>query len=167
MEKNLEQEEAVKKFKKLAEEVNVCMFITNNNSEHEHTRPMETIEVESDGSLWFFTDIRSVKVDEVSQDREVHLTYAHPGKNSYMDVRGVGSIVTDRQLIKDKFKPVVKSYFPDGEDDINLALMKVTPQNVYYWENETGKMVQFFKMAVAAVTRNPSVAKSAEGKLSI
>lgn len=167
MEKNLEQEEAVKKLKKLAEEINVCMFITNNQGEHEHTRPMATIEVEGDGTLWFFTDIRSIKVEEVSGDRQVHLTYAHPGKDSYMDVSGTGTIVTDRQLIKDKFKPVVKAYFPNGADDPNLALMKVTPQNVYYWESETGKMVQFFKMAVAAVTRNPAVAQSAEGKLSI
>ncbi len=48
MEQNLKQEEAVKKFKKLAEDVRVCMFITNTNAEDEHTRPMSTIEVEED-----------------------------------------------------------------------------------------------------------------------
>ncbi|HZI00086.1 MAG TPA: pyridoxamine 5'-phosphate oxidase family protein [Flavisolibacter sp.] len=167
MEKNLQQEEALKKFKKLAQEVNICMFITNTNEEKEHTRPMATIDVDDDGTLWFYTDIRSIKVEEVSIDKQVHLTYAHPGKESYMDVWGTSSIVTDRTLIKEKWSPVVKAYFPGGADDPNVALMKVRPTSVYYWESETGKMVQFLKMAVAAVTGKPGIAESAEGKLAI
>jgi general stress protein 26 len=167
MEKNLQQEDAIKKFKKLAQEVNICMFITNTNEEKEHTRPMATIDVDDDGTLWFYTDIRSIKVEEVTMDKQVHLTYAHPGKESYMDVWGTSSIVTDRALIKEKWSPVVKAYFPGGADDPNVALMKVRPTSVYYWESETGKMVQFLKMAVAAVTGKPGIAESAEGKLAI
>ena len=167
MEKNLQNEEALKKFKKLAEEVNTCMFITATHSEHEHTRPMATVEVEEDGSLWFFTDIRSIKVEEIAADNTVHLVYAHPGKQSFMDVWGRGSIITDKEQMKAKWSPVVKSYFPQGTDDPNLALLKVQPTNVYYWEAETGKMVQAIKMAVAAVTGNPAVAKGAQGNLSL
>lgn len=167
MEKNLQNEEALKKFKKLVDEVKTCMFITATHSEQEHTRPMATIEAEADGSLWFFTDVRSIKVEEVATDNTVHLIYAHPGKESYMDVWGRSSISTDRALIKEKWSPVVKAYFPNGADDPNLALLKVQPTHVYYWESETGKMVQFFKMAAAAVTGNPAVAKGAEGKLEL
>jgi general stress protein 26 len=148
MEKNLDQKEALKKFKKLAEEIRVCMFITNSDGELDHTRPMSTIEVEEDGSLWFFTDIRSIKVEEVASDRQVHLTYAHPGKESYMDVRGTAKVVTDKQQIKDKWSPIVKARFPDGADDPNIALLKVQPNQCYYWDAETGKMIQFLKRAV-------------------
>jgi general stress protein 26 len=168
MEKNLQSEEALKKFKKLVEEVRVCMFITNNETEHdEHTRPMSVVDVEDNGTLWFYTDVRSIKVEEVETDRKVHLTFAHPGKESYLDVRGTGSIVTDRALIKQKWSPVVKAYFPNGADDPNVALMRVQPYSVYYWEAETGKMVQFLKMAISAVTGNTKIAQSAEGKLSL
>jgi general stress protein 26 len=167
MEKNLQSEDAIKKFKKLVEEIRICMFITNNESEHEHTRPMATIDVEDDGTLWFYTDIRSIKVEEVATERSVHLTFAHPGKESYLDVRGAGTVVTDRALIKEKWSPVVKAYFPKGTDDPNLALLKVTPQETYYWDTEAGKMVQFLKMAVSAVTGNPKIAQSAAGKLDI
>lgn len=167
MEKNLQNEEALKKFKKLVEEVRTCMFITATHSEQEHTRPMATVEVEDDGSLWFFTDIRSIKVEEVATDQTVHLIYSHPGKDSYIDVWGRGSIITDREQMKAKWSPVVKAYFPNGVEDPNLALLKVQPTNVYYWESETGKMVQFFKMAVAAVTGNPAVAKGAQGNINL
>ena len=166
MEKNLAQQEAQKKFKKLADEIKVCMFITNTNEEHEHTRPMHTIQTDEDGTLWFFTDIRSIKVEEVETDRQVHLVYAHPGKESYMNVRGAAKVVTDRQQIKDKWSPFVKAWFPNGQDDPNLALLKVTPAESYYWDNETGKMVQFVKIAIAAITGKP-IANSTEGNLSL
>jgi general stress protein 26 len=166
MEKNLQNKEALEKFTKLAKEIGTCMFITATNSD-EHTRPMATIEVEKDGTLWFFTDIRSIKVDEVAKEKEVHLTYAHPGKESYLDVWGTAAIVTDRQQLKDKWSPIVKAWFPDGVDDPNLALLKVTPNDCYYWDAETGKMVQFAKMVAAAVSGNPKVADGVEGKLAL
>ena len=168
MEKNLQSQEALDKLKKLVREINVCMFITNNNTDAQtHTRPMATIEAEENGTLWFFTDVRSIKVEEVQQEKQVHLTYAHPGKESYLDVWGGAIVVTDRQQIKAKWSPIVKAWFPAGEDDPNLALLKVTPRDCYYWEAETGRMVQFFKMATAAATGKPQIADGAEGKLSI
>jgi general stress protein 26 len=166
MEKNLENEEALKKFKKLVNDINICMFITNNQNEKDHTRPMATIEVEENGTLWFFTDIRSIKVEEVSADNKVHLIYSHPGKDSYLDVWGKASVVTDKQQIRDKWSTIVKAWFPDGVDDPNLALLKVEPQNNYYWDAETGKMVQFFKMA-ASIVSGKTLADGAEGKLNV
>jgi general stress protein 26 len=159
MEKNLENEEALSKFKKLANEISVCMFITN-NEDNNHTRPMATIKVEDNGTLWFFTDVRSIKVEEVSSNKSVHLVYAHPGKESYMDVWGNATVITDKQQIKDKWSPIVKAWFPNGVDDPNLSLLKVTPTDTYYWDAETGKMVAFLKIAAAAVTGT----KLAEGK---
>jgi general stress protein 26 len=165
MEKNLQSEEAAAKFKKLINDINVCMFITNNQKD-EHTRPMATIEVEDDGTLWFFTDIRSIKVEEVSVEKTVHLVYAHPGKESYVDVWGKASVLTDRKLIKDKWKTIVKAWFPNGADDPNLGLLKVVPANIYYWDAETGKMVAFLKMAASVVT-GKTLADGAEGKLKV
>jgi general stress protein 26 len=166
MEKNLSNEEALKKFVKLVKDVNVCMFITNNKEEN-HTRPMSTIEVEENGTLWFFTDARSVKVEEVSADPTAHLVYAHPGKESYMDVWGQSSVVTDKQTLKDKWSPLVKAWFPDGVDDPNLALLKVTPQDAYYWDAEAGKMVSFLKIIVSAISGKPAFGKDAQGSLKV
>lgn len=152
MEKNLSDDKARKKFKDLVEDIQVCMFITNNENEHDHTRPMATIEVEDDGTLWFFTDIRSIKVEEVSETRRVHLVYAHPGKESYLDVWGNANVIDDKQQIKDKWTPIVKAYFPNGPEDENIALLKVQPDDVRYWDAEHGKMVAFLKMAASVVT---------------
>ncbi len=167
MEKNLQNEEALNKFIELVNEIRICMFITNSRDITDHTRPMATIEVEEDGTLWFYTDKRSIKVDEVQMDHMVHLVYAHPGKESYLDVWGTATLVTDQQTIKDKWSPIVKAWFPDGEVDPNLALLQVKPDETYYWDAEAGKMVQFFKMAVAAVSGNSKIAEGSQGKLNV
>ena len=166
MEKNLDNKKALEKFKDLVEDIKVCMFITNTAGAQEHTRPMATIEVEENGTLWFFTDIRSLKVEEVNQQREVHLVYAHPGKASYLDVWGSAEIIKDRQQLVDKWSPLVKAWFPDGVSDPNLGLLKVQPVEAYYWEAETGKMVHFLKMAASAVT-GQRLAEGAEGSLNL
>lgn len=166
MEKNLSNEEAIKKFKKLVNEINVCMFITN-NKEQGHTRPMATIEVEENGTLWFFTDIRSIKVEEVNTDHTVHLVYAHPGKESFLDVWGNASVINDNQNIKDKWSPLVKAWFPNGTDDPNIALLKVQPQNVYYWDAEAGRMVSFLKIIAGAITGKSALSNDAQGTLKV
>ena len=165
MEKNLSNEEALKKFKKLVNDINVCMFITNNEKEN-HTRPMATIEVEENGTLWFFTDNRSVKVEEVSANHTAHLVYAHPGKESYLDVWGNASIITDKQMIKNKWSPIIKAWFPGGIDDPKLALLKITPQDVYYWDAETGKMLSFLKITTSAIS-GKQFSEGVHGKLEV
>ena len=155
MEKDLSNKEALEKFKNIVEDVKTCMFITNTAGNNEHTRPMATIEVEDNGTLWFYTDVRSIKVEEVNDQHTVHLVYAHPGKSAYLDIWG-----------KAKWSPVVKAWFPDGITDPNLALLKVQPQEAYYWEAKSGKMVQFFKMA-ASIATGKRLAEGAEGSLNI
>lgn len=164
MEKNLEKEDALKKFKKLVEEINVCMFITNSR-EKDHTRPMATVRADEDGTLWFYTDVRSIKVEEISIEHKVHLVYAHPGKASYIDVWGKANVVTDKVSVTDKWSPIMKAWFPDGPGDPNLALLKVKPYDVYYWDVETGKMISFLK--IAAKTIGAKTEEGVEGSLKL
>ena len=74
------------------------------------------------------------------------------------------TIITDKQSIKNKWSPIVKAWFPNGVDDPNIALLKVTPYDVYYWDAETGKMISFLKIAASAVT-GKKLSEGAEGKL--
>lgn len=166
MQKDLTHEEALSKLKDLAESIKVCMFMTESNGTKAIARPMTTIDIGDDGSLWFFTNISSEKVTEMETNQKVHLTYADPGKENYMDLWGYASTSTDKELIKDKWSPIVKAWFPDGVDDPNIALISVTPEEAYYWDTKSGKMVAFLKMAAAAVT-GKKADEGVSGKLEI
>lgn len=165
MEKNLQQTEALDKLKKLVDEVKICMFITKPEDE-QSSRPMATIKAEEDGTLWFYTHRSSGKTAEINADQDVHLVYSHPGKDSYLDLWGTGSVVTDRQKIKEFWNPMIKAWFPNGVDDPDICLLKVRPDTAYYWDSETGKMVEFIKILASAVT-GKRFAEGSEGALNI
>ena len=61
---------------------------------------------------------------------------------------------------------MVKAWFPNGEEDPNLALLKIRPEQCYYWDAETGKMIHFLKMA-ASIATGAKLAEGAEGKLNL
>lgn len=166
MEKSLYNEEAIKKLQKLSEEVNICMFLTKADNREEGCRPMATMKVDDDATIWFFTNDKSSKVDELMKDDEVHLVYSHPGKDSYINLWGTGEVLYDREKIKELWNPMLKAWFPDGIDDPNLCIIKVTPTEAYYWSSDGNKMIEFFKMAASIVT-GKRLLDADEGKLSL
>jgi general stress protein 26 len=152
MEKNLNSTEAIKKLQSLVDSINTCMFYTNTQTGVHNTRPMAVIEVDKNGTLWFFTNLQSNKVKDIEKDSNVHLVFAHPGKDSYIDLRGRASIEQDRKSLEEKWNPIVKAWFPDGVDDPNLCLLKVKTDEAHYWDNENTKMVEMMKLVASVVT---------------
>jgi len=52
-------------------------------------------------------------------------------------------------------EPFAAGWFPGGPEDPNLGLLRVDVENGEYWDPVASKLVQFFAMAKAAVTRRP------------
>lgn len=166
MEKNLQNKEALKKFKELAEEVNICMFLTFGNDGKHSARPMATIEVDEDANLWFFASKQSHKIQELSVLKAVHLVYSHPGKDSYLDVWGNADVIEDRNKIKQMWKPIIKAWFPEGSDDPNLCLIKVAPSKAFYWDSTNSKMIEGIKIIASMIT-GKKLAEGEEGSLEL
>lgn len=152
MEKNLNSKDAVTKLQSLVNDTGTCMFFTNIQTGIHNTRPMVTIEVDMNGNLWFFTNLQSAKVKDIEKDSHVHLVFANPSKDSYLDLRGRASIEQDRKSIEDKWNPIVKAWFPEGKNDPHLCLVKVKTDEAHYWDKETTKMVEILKIVTSLVT---------------
>lgn len=151
MEQHLENQEGVEKLTELVNDIRVCMFATVQEDYSLYSRPMQTIEVDSEGAIWFFTNEFSGKVQNVSRDNTVYLMYSHPGNNSYIHIKGKCEVVTDKEKMKELWSPVVKAWFPNGLEDTALALLKVAPGEASYWDSSSSKFVVFYKMIKAIV----------------
>lgn len=152
MEKNLTSKDAVEKLQALVKDIGTCMFFTNTQGGIHNTRPMAVIEVDVNGNIWFFTNRQSAKVKDIEKDNAVHLVFASPSKDSYLDVRGRASIEQDWKSIEDKWNPIVKAWFPEGKNDPDLCLVKVKTDEAHYWDTDTTKMVEMLKIAASVVT---------------
>ncbi len=109
-----------------------------------------------DGTLWFFTKKSSPKVEEVQQNLDqVNVSYSDPSKMSFVSVSGKAELVDDKTKLKELWSPYLKVFFPQGLDDPDLTLMKITANYGEYWDSPSSKMVQLYAMAKAAATKNP------------
>lgn len=164
--KNLNNEEAVSKLKKLAEDIRVCMFCTDLSHTPFSTRPMSLQEVDEFGNLWFLSGADSNKNFEIKQDDEVQLLFSKNVSNEYINIYGKAFIYKDKTTIEDKWSPIAKAWFTEGKDDPNLTVIRVQPDYVYYWDTKSGKMVSMLKIAVGAIIGKP-LDDGIEGKLSV
>ena len=151
-EKNLMGKEAIGKMKELIGHNAICMFTSNVKEVPLQTRPMTTQEVDDEGNFWFFSSKDSHKNHEVLSDSRVQLLFANTAESEYLTVYGRAAIVEDREKIDDMWSPMVKAWFQEGKDDPNLTLIKVTPEDVYYWEPKHNKMITLFNIAVSAAS---------------
>ncbi len=148
----MENEKNISVLKDKIEEVRICMMTTLDAQGHFSSRPMGTVKVEDDGSIWFFTNEYSLKSKEISRDNEVSLGYSSPSNNTYLYVNGKAELVYDQARKEAYFVPPVKVWFPDGVEDPNLTLIKVTPTFAEYWDSSSSKMIVAFNMLKAIVT---------------
>lgn len=149
---HLQNDEAVKKLNELVKDVKVCMFATINPDHTLFSRPMYTIHIDGEGNIWFFTNDASAKVDDLTKENTVYLMYSHPGHNTYVHVRGNALMIKDQQKISELWSPAVKAWFPGGETDPALCLLKVETQEASYWDGTSNKFVVFFNMLKAVTT---------------
>lgn len=164
--KDLQNEEAIKKIKELAEDIRTCMFCTEVENLPFKTRPMATLDIDDEGNLWFMSNINSNKNDEIKTDDQVQLIYSKGGDSHFLSVSGKAFIETDQQRIDELWNVYIKAWFQGGKKDPNISVIKVVPEQAYYWDTVHGKMISLIKIA-ASVISGKSMDDGIEGKISL
>ena len=149
MEQNSDQ---IEKLGELIGDIKMAMLTTIDEDGSLRSRPMATSKAEFDGDLWFFTRATSTKVNEIDKHVEVNLSYADPGKNSYVSVSGKGETLRDKAKAKELWNPILKAWFPDGLEDPELALLRVKVEKAEYWDSPSSKVVQLIGFVKAVTT---------------
>lgn len=141
----------------LIKDIRFAMFITRHGNGHLHARPMTTQNGKGgdDSALWFFMSRSQEPVADIARDPNVNVSYAHPGKDSYVSVSGRAAVVDDRAKKKELWNKQTEAWFPGGVDDPDVALVRVDITHADYWDVKENKLVQLWKMATAAATGKP------------
>jgi general stress protein 26 len=152
-EKPMTHAESVAKVAELLKDVRICMLTTENSEGRLHSRPMATQDADFDGDIWFLTRDDSGKVSEIRHASEVNLSYSNPKTAKYVSISGVAELSKDRTMIKQLWSPLYKAWFPDGEDDPRITVLRVRAKEAEYWEASSSALVRGAKYVLAAVTR--------------
>jgi general stress protein 26 len=140
----------------MVQAIKVAMLTTRDGGRL-RSRPMECVQVEDDGTIWFFTNAASPKAKEVDGEHEVCLAFVDKANQNYASVSGFASIVHDRAKARELWTEDQRAWYPDGLDDPDLALLKVRVQQAEYWDRPTSAMVasQGLVRALADETPDP------------
>lgn len=150
--KNLSKKEAVSKIKEIILSAETCMFTTNLYERPLPTRPMETLEVDDGGNIWFFSNSYSDKNHEILKDNKVQLFYSNLNSAEYLSIYGQASVIVDKEQVQRLWTPGAKAWFKNGADDPTLTIIKVKPIKAHYWDTKNNKMVSLFKIFTSVVT---------------
>jgi general stress protein 26 len=150
--KELSGEEGHEKVSDLIKGIHIAMLTTVATDGTMSSRPMAVQDKPFNGSLWFLTRSSSEKIDEIQQDQHVTLTFAEPKDSKYITLKGRASVSQDRTKIKDLWNPMYKAWFPKGEDDPDIAVLRVDVTEGDFWEVSSNKLVVGAKYIAAALT---------------
>jgi general stress protein 26 len=140
---------------RLIRDIRVGLLTTLDGDGRLHTRPVQTLQVDTDRRLWFFTDWSTPKVDELRHDIRVSLGYADPAAHRYVAVSGSARLFRDSQKATELWSIEQRAYYPNGPADERLALLRVDIERAEYWI-APGRLSYLVAAAKAAVTGTPA-----------
>ncbi|MCX5496557.1 pyridoxamine 5'-phosphate oxidase family protein [Kaistia dalseonensis] len=147
--------EARDKVFELVADAHIAMMASLGGDGHWHSRPMATGKEPFGGDLWFLTDIRSEKIDDLEKNPEVLLSYADEDHHSYVSITGTAAIVRDSDMVDELWSEPARIWFPDGPTDPNIALIRVSPESAEYWDSPSSAMVTLLGYAKVLTTGKP------------
>jgi general stress protein 26 len=143
----------IDKLRDLIADLKVAMLTTLDHDGSFRSRPLQTLELDEENALWFFTSATSPKVAEVAGGNwQVNLSYANPEKQDYVSVSGTATLVRDRARMQALLSEWAKPWFPQGLDDPDLALLRVQMHKAEYWDGPGTSIGQLYGLTKAITT---------------
>jgi len=149
----MSRESDLEKLVEMIKEIDLCMLTTVDESDELHSRPMSlNRDVDEEGNLWFFTSSNSHKASEIERTPNVNVSFVDTDDHRYVSISGTAELVSDKQKIKELWKPALKPWFPDGPDQPDVALLKVRMTKAEYWDGPSSTIAQAVSFVSAIVT---------------
>jgi general stress protein 26 len=164
---NLSNGEAAKKMVELVNKTKTCFFCTTNGiGPSDGVRPMSIQKIDEDGTLWFLSATDSHKNEEIQDDSIVKLYFQGSAHSDFLYLKGRATITKDRKKIEELWEPMHRVWFTGGKDDPRISVIRVRPEEGYYWDTKHGNAIAGIKMLVG-VAIGKTLDDSVEGTLKV
>lgn len=157
---------AIKKMTELIKQAQTCFFCTSEGDGKVDARPMNVLDIDQQGNLWFLSSVDSHKNHELQENPAVRLFFQGSPHAEFLHLEGVATVSRDKAKIDELWKFVLKTWFTEGKDDPRITVIKVAPSHGYYWDNKHGNAVAGVKMMLGAAV-GVTLDDSVEGELNV
>lgn len=145
----------------LIKEIGVAMLVTHDDEIGIHARPMQLVQNDYDGKIWFYTDTSDEKAFEIAKDREVCLVFSCPENDTYVSMTGRAKLIQDQSKIDQYWGLFVDAWFPNGKDSPEVGMIEIKINKGEHWDSDNSALVQGFKMLKASLLdQKPDLGKN-------
>jgi general stress protein 26 len=134
----------------IIERIRVCMLTTRGPAGL-RARPLEARLDREGKTIWFITDARSSKEQEIAADHEVGLAFIDNDKSIYLSITGSAEELRDRDTTASIWQATDKMWW-DGPDDPNVSLLRFTPATAELWDGPSSKTIVAFEFLKSQIT---------------
>lgn len=117
-----------------------------------HMQPMTIYADKAEGAIWFFTKKTTDLARETGAGHYAMLCVMAKDQEFQACIGGELTLDHDQAKIDAYWNPVVSAWFPEGKDDPDLTLLKLTPADAQMWVMRGGPLRFAFEIARANLT---------------
>lgn len=125
-------------------------MLTTFGPEGPRSIPMARQEVEPDAEMWFISARDTRHVDALAHDPRVAVTFS--SRDAWVALTGRGEVVDDQARLKELWNTFAEAWMPEGPEDPNATLLRVTVDHAEYWDSPGGKLASVVSFAKAKLT---------------
>jgi general stress protein 26 len=125
----------------------VAMLVSRSDYGVLKSRPMETVGINNDGDIYFFTILSSELMRELTGNSQVNLSFTKED-HDYISVSGVTQVIKKKTDLVRFWNSRYEQWIPDGLDNPSIILLKVSLVSAEHWRHNTGlnRIRQFFSI---------------------
>ncbi len=127
-------------------------MLTSEDGSHLRARPMVAAQKDFTGELYFYTHASAHKVAEVGAEHRVGVTYSDSHHQNYISLSGTAEVVRDKAEIQAHWGEAMRTWFPKGVDDPDIAILKVRVDQAEYWDAPSSTMLHLYGYVKAVTT---------------
>src|SRR5829696_8940128 len=135
----------------IVEKVGVCM-LTTRFAGGLRARPVEARPDRDAGMIFFVTDVRGAKDDEIAAHPEVCLTFIDPNDKAYLSITGTAAVSRDPKKAAEIWHKTDDVWWPGGPEDPNARVLRIEPSTAELWDGPSSKAVAVYEFARARLT---------------
>jgi general stress protein 26 len=144
----------------IMEDVAVCM-VTTHAGNRMRSRPMHAFPERDEGAIYFVTDTRGAKDDEIAAAPDVCLSFADIGDNTFLSITGRAEMVRDPAKAEELWSSEAQAWWPRGPQDPAVRVLRVAPEQAEYWDTRGNSIVVALKVMAARMTgRQPDLGEN-------
>lgn len=115
-------------------------------------RPLDARPDREAGAIFFVTDVRGHKDDEIAARPDVCFVVTVPKDNVYLSITGRATVTRDTRKAAEIWKKTDDVWWKGGPDDPNARVLKIEPVKAELWDGPSSSLVAAFEFAKARMT---------------